>query len=61
MTNNEKTINAGQVEVIINLGRESLDPFALTFGCSENERQEQQYDFVDGQFAMHKCLQRPTD
>jgi hypothetical protein len=53
MTNNEKTINAGQVEVIINPGRQSLEPFALTFGCSENERrQEQQFDWVENTFTV---------
>ena len=34
--NNEKTINAGQVEVIINQGRQSLYPHVIT--CAESEQ-----------------------
>jgi len=52
MTDKEKTINAGQVEVIINPGRQSLEPFVLTFGCSEDERQEQQYDFINDEYIL---------
>jgi len=49
----EKTINAGQVEVIINPGRQSLEAFALTFGCSENDRREEfQYDWVENTFTL---------
>lgn len=34
MTSKEKTINAGRVEILINPGRQSLEPFVLTRGCS---------------------------
>ena len=57
MTSNEQTINAGPVEIQIHQGRQSPSPFQLIFIQSEesadDERREEQFDWVEGQFTMH--------
>jgi hypothetical protein len=46
---NEKTLNAGQVEILIHPGRQSPSPFQLIFTPlpdKESDDREQQFDFI---------------
>lgn len=57
---NEQTLNAGQVEILIHPGRQSLSPFRLIFTPSadkeSDEYTEQQWDWVEGSFTLREPL-----
>jgi hypothetical protein len=54
---NEQTVSAGQVEIQIHQGRQSLSPFQLIFTQSQDkESDEQQFDWVEGEFTMREPL-----
>ena len=53
----DKTNGAEQrvTEIVVNRGRQSLFPFVITFADSEqssDEREEEQYDFIEGEFTL---------
>jgi hypothetical protein len=42
-------------EIVVNRNRQSLFPFVITFadsGRSNDEREEEQYDFIEGEFTL---------
>jgi len=53
---NEQTINAGQVEIQIHPGRQSLYPFQLIFTPSADKRsddyREEQWDWEKGEYVV---------
>jgi hypothetical protein len=54
---NETTSGTEQrvTEIVVNRNRQSLYPFVITFTQSEqssDEREEQQYDFIEGEFTL---------
>ena len=44
---NEQTINAGQVEILINQGRQSQSPFQLIFTQSEESADDELADWTE--------------
>ena len=56
MTSNEQTLNAGQVEIQIYPGRQSLSPFQLIFITSQDKESddysELQFDFILDEYVI---------
>ena len=53
---NEQTLNAGQVEIKIHPGRQSLSPFQLIFTTSQDKKsdeyREEQWDWEKNEYVV---------